>query len=98
VLLTVSTQSASARVYGEVPSGLINSVNTVFTTSQDFVPGTETVYYNGVRQREGLSNDYVRSESGGIGTGFDTITLAVAPRDRPGLRPDDVVIVDYDPV
>jgi hypothetical protein len=98
VLLTVSTQSASARVYGEALAGPINNVNTVFTTSQDFVPGTEAVYYNGVRQREGVTNDYVRSESGGIGTGFDTITFAVAPRNRSGPRVDDVVIIDYDPV
>lgn len=100
MLLTVSqTATASGtRVYGEDLAGLINDVNTVFTTAVDFVAGSEAVYFNGVRQREGVGNDYVRSESGGVGTGFDTITFAAAPRNRPGSKPDDTVTIDYDPV
>jgi len=98
VLLSVTETAASTRVYGEVLTGAINDSNTVFTTASDFTPGSEAVYFNGVRQREGAGNDYVRSESGGAGTGYDTITFAVAPRDRPGSRPDDVVTIDYDPV
>ena len=96
MLLSV-TQATSIRVYSETPTGLINDANTVFATSQDFIAGSEAVYFNGVRQREGVGCDYVRSESGGIGTGFDTITFAVAPRDRSGSKPDDNVTIDYDP-
>lgn len=83
------------RVFGEVPTGLINGVNVVFTTSSSFVPGSESVYFNGVLQFEGVGDDYVRSESGGPGTGYDTITLAVAPRSRPGPKSDDRVSIDY---
>lgn len=61
--------------------GARDGVNTVFTTPNLFVrtPFEEVVYYNGVVQEEGVGNDYVVSESGGAGTGYDTITLSVAP-------------------
>lgn len=98
MFLTVSQTTTGTRVYGEILTGAVNGTNTVFTTVQDFVDGTDSVYFNGVRQREGIGNDYVRSESGGVGTGFDTITFAVAPKSRPGSKPDDVVSIDYDPV
>ena len=98
MLLSVSeATSTGTRVYNEDLTGLVNGINTVFTTAAIFVAGSEAVYFNGVRQREGASNDYVRSES--IPTaGYDTITFAVAPRSRPGAKPDDAVIIDYDPV
>lgn len=97
MFLTVSPQAVGTRVYGEDLIGLVNDVNTVFTTAQPFLPGSEAVFFNGVRQREGAANDYTRSESGGIGTGFDTITFAIPPRNRPGPKPSDVVYIDYDP-
>lgn len=97
MLLNVVPQAVITRVYGQDLTGLVNDVNTTFTTAQVFAAGTEAVYFNGVRQREGAANDYVRYESGGIGTGFDTILFAVAPRNRPGPKPDDVVSIDYDP-
>lgn len=99
MLLTVveTTTGTSTRIYGEVLAGTINGVNTVFTTANDFIAGSEAVYFNGVRQREGVGNDFVRSESGGIGSGFDTITFAVPPRSRLGPKPDDIVTIDYDP-
>ena len=61
--------------------GTKNGVNTVFTTPDKFVrsPFQEVVSRNGVSQEEGVGNDYVASESGGVGTGYDTITLAIAP-------------------
>ena len=96
MLLSVS-QSTSNRVTGEVPTGLINDANTSYTTVADFIEGSESVYFNGVRQTEGVGCDYVRSESGGVGTGYDTITFAVAPRSRPGAKPDDSITIDYDP-
>ena len=98
MLLSVDTSTgvAATRVYGETPAGLVNGANTVFTTSSDFQPGTEIVYFNGLRQTEGVGCDYVRSESGGVGTGYDTLTFAVAPRARLGGKPDDKITVDYD--
>jgi hypothetical protein len=59
-----------------------NGVNVIFTTPEVFIQSGETVirvYRNGQRSYLGVSNDYTVSESGGPGTGFDTITLAVAP-------------------
>ncbi len=97
-MLLSASQTASNRVYNEALAGAINNVNTVFTTSVDFQSGDEAVYFNGNRQQEGASSDYVRSESGGVGTGFNTITFAVAPRPRPGLKTDDSVTIDYDPI
>lgn len=78
------------QVSNEVPVGLINGANTAYTTAKDFIPGSESVLYNGVHLSEGAGNDYVRSESGGLGTGFDTITLAFAPKASPG-NPDTLL-------
>jgi len=89
---------SGTRVFNEVLAGTINDVNTVFTTAVDFVVGSQSVFFNGVRQQPGASNDYVASESGGAGTGYDTITLSVAPRSRAGSKPDDRVTIDYEPV
>ena len=41
---------------------------------------TEKVSYNGQELREGSGHDYVASESGGPGSGYDTITLEFDPR------------------
>lgn len=67
-------------------------VNLVFRLpgGEKFVPGTLRVYFNG--RREGLLNDYSVSESGGSGTGFDTVTFlhsSMAP------YPDERVLADY---
>jgi hypothetical protein len=54
----------------------------IFTTAIPFRHGGvdgEAVLYNGQRLKEGASNDYVASESGGAGTGYDTITLTFVP-------------------
>lgn len=88
---------AGTRTYNEVLTGTVNSINTVFTTAVDFTPGSQAVYFNGVRQVPGVGNDYTISESGGIGTGYDTITFMVAPRARAGAKLDDIVTIDYDP-
>lgn len=66
----------------------------VFNTSFDFKHGgieTEVLLYNGQRLREGSGHDYVASESGGIGTGYDTITLEFDP------RPGSNWFIDYSP-
>lgn len=62
--------------------GVKNGVNTVFTTSNFFIhdgSSNEMVYYLGILLSEGVGGDYVVSESGGLGTGYDTITMVLAP-------------------
>lgn len=72
---------ASSRVYQQV---LVPTVDPkVFTTSIKFIRNgvdDEVVSYNGQRLVEGVGEHYVASESGGIGTGYDTITLSFTPR------------------
>lgn len=56
---------------------------TIFTTTANYIHGglyTETVFYNGQRVWEGTGNDYLATESGGAGTGYDTITTTFTPR------------------
>jgi len=75
-----------------VPAGTINGINTVFSTPDNFIHDgltNEAVYLRGLRRSEGAGCDYVASESGGVGTGYDTITFAVAP------KPGDVLAIDY---
>lgn len=66
----------------------------IFTVPISFKHGgvdTEIVSYNGQRLIEGSGNDYVASESGGAGTGYDTITLEFTPRAGSNWR------IDYTP-
>jgi hypothetical protein len=54
----------------------------VFTSAILFQHGgmnTEKLIYNGQELLEGAGNDYIVSESGGAGTGYDTITLGFIP-------------------
>lgn len=37
------------------------------------------LYFNGQRLESGAGNDFTVSESGGVGTGFDTVTLLFLP-------------------
>ena len=78
--------------------GTKDGVNTVFT-----IPGGEKavhvppglqikLYRNGFRQNLGVGNDFVVSESGGLGTGFDTVTVDPAPRNYEILLVDFVVM------
>ena len=75
--------------------GTLDGVNAVFT-----LPGGEKaihdpprsqikLYRNGYRQALGVGCDYTVSESGGAGTGFDTLTLDPAPRSY------EILLVDY---
>lgn len=67
----------------EVPLlGVKDHSNLVFTTPDKFLPTSIAVYFNGNRMKKGTGNDYVISESGVPGSGYDTITLldaALAP-------------------
>lgn len=86
---------------GDVPAGLrtnvialgvINGVNTVFSTPDNFIHDgvtNEAVFLRGKRCLEGSGNDYVAVESGGVGTGYDTIVFTRAP------RPGDNILLDY---
>lgn len=73
--------------------GAQNGVNLVFTTPQKFLHISpyflERVYVNGQRMKEGPTFDYVASESGGPGAGFDTITFIFPPLSV------DVLLVDF---
>ena len=43
----------------EKPTGTIDGVNKVFTTSQPFISGTLLVFLNGIALTPGASDDYV---------------------------------------
>lgn len=76
--------------------GAINGLNQTY-----LLPNSEKALYadpglkikvslNGVRLHEGAANDFTVSESGGVGTGYDTITLVhIAPISG------DLVTADY---
>ena len=79
---------------GQVLLGSKDGVNTVFSTTRLFLHSgdfDELVYLRGVRRFEGVGCDYVAAESGGIGTGFDTITFQKAP------EANDNLLIDYYP-
>jgi len=97
VLAALAALSVSNRIYHEAPTGAVDGVNTVFVVAGNYVLNTEAVFFNGQRLDPGIGNDYVRVESGGAGTGFDSIILAIPPRSRPGARPDDILRIDYNP-
>ena len=59
-------------IFNEVPSGLINSLNTIYTLANTPIAGTVTVYLNGMIQLLGSAGDYIISGS--------TITFLKAPR------------------
>lgn len=74
--------------------GSKDGFNHTFTTPEDFVQSGEQVirvYLNGQRLQEGISNDYTVLESGGPGTGFDTVILVVAPLGYEKVTADYVV-------
>ena len=70
--------------------GVQNEANKTFTTPDKFIRDAgfeEWVLYNGQVMEPGVGNDYVASESGGVGTGFDTITFeTIAPHSDDNLR------------
>lgn len=58
--------------------GLINGTNQTYTTPDLFNATTIAVYYNG--QRLQPTDDFTLGESGGPGTGYDTVSLVVTPQ------------------
>lgn len=63
------------------------SGNEKFTHNLPFL--SISLYVNGIRMT--LLDDYVISESGGSGTGFDTVILSQAPYQNDHLTADYVV-------
>jgi hypothetical protein len=78
---------------------LIPTANpSIFTTALPFKHGgvdTEAVHYNGHRQIEGAFGvgDYSASESGGPGTGYDTVTFHSVPN----TSHTNIFLIDYTP-
>jgi len=90
----LGSPGSGGRYYNQPLSGVIDGINTVFSTAQAFVavgPRSQTLRMNGVAQESGVGCDYEVSESGGVGTGFDTVTMAFP------LFGDDVLRMDFDP-
>lgn len=73
----------AATVDGEVPSGPVDGVNVVFGTVMPFKAGTTRFFLNGVRQKRGVTYDYVE------GPGAQTLTVTLAPKSG------DHLLVDY---
>lgn len=75
--------------------GSVNDINTVFTCPDGIFIQNATykiiVYRNGVKQF--LGDDYFVAESGGIGTGYNTVIFNTAPTTTPA--PLDVITADY---
>lgn len=101
-LCVVATQGAAdwiqmvadpppARVYNYDSTGVMDGQNGAFRLPK-FVDGTQSVNMNGMRLNPGVGNDYITAESGGVGTGYDTLVLAVPP------SPGSSLLVDYDPI
>lgn len=55
--LTAAAMNPS-RATREVPTGVVNGINTVFSLSNTPIAGSEWVFQNGVLQNVGISNDY----------------------------------------
>jgi hypothetical protein len=78
---------------GQPLSGTIDGVNSTFTipVGDKFTHNlpffSVQVYHNGVRQT--LLDDYTILESGGFGTGYDTVIMEEPPRSL------DHLLVDY---
>jgi|GEM_PF-6633345 len=90
----IQVVQGATRVYNDTPSGPVDGMNTTFGVPY-FVSAhhaSESVTLNGVRLNPGVGNDYIAAESGGVGTGYDTLVLAVPP------SPGSSLLVDYDPI
>lgn len=80
----VALNGTTGDVAGEVPTGAIDGTNADFTLQ--FIPaaGSLKVYRNGLKMREGASNDYTLTAN--------VITFTADAKPQPG----SVVEVDYE--
>lgn len=81
---------------GQQLIGTLNGINRIFTTSEKFINGTWgnnifkiLIRHNGRSLVENI--DYTVSESGGLGSGYDTISFTFAPTPTSILSADYVV-------
>lgn len=88
--LTPLEAAAAVRIFNETPTGAVDGVNADFKPASRYRKGREAVYRNGLRQRSGAGYDYVPVESGGAGTGYDTIRFETAP------LVGDWIMIDYE--
>lgn len=72
--------------------GAINGSNKTYTTPDFFDPTALRLYRNGDRQHQGTGNDYTVLESGGLGTGYDTIIFEASV---PAPITGEILFVDY---
>lgn len=80
--LLKETQEIADFVDSEIPAGLLNSSNTVYTTAFNFTAGSTHVYFNGLRLTRGAGKDYTE-------TGLNQITLSIPPHS------EDSILIDY---
>ena len=73
----------ASNVYNEVPGGLQNGINTVFTTASAYVTFTTRIYLNGQRLKIGAAADYLETAPSQI-----TFNYPIAPT--------DTLIIDYE--
>jgi hypothetical protein len=66
--------------YNQSLLGVQDGFNATFTTANNFVPGSERIYLNGLKQK--IINDYQTS-------GFNTVIFNVPP------APVEVILIDY---
>ena len=92
-MLQINPGLVGRMLVGQALIGDLDGTNTVFSTPRLFLHTAnyrESVYLRGLRRLDG-GNDYVATESGGPGTGYDTIVFLKAP------RPGDNLLIDYFP-
>jgi hypothetical protein len=77
----------------EVPSGVIDGVNTVYTVSRPYRPGSTAVFLNGALQERNLDDGWFETDPSA-----GTVTLKEAPRSI-GLCPDvlQIFFIDTSP-
>ena len=71
-------------VYNEVPNGIQNATNLIFTTANLFVAGSTKLYKNGLRLKPGSGNDYTESNS------FNQVAFINPP------FPTDNILIEYE--
>ena len=69
-------------VDSETPAGLVDGINTTYTTQYKFHGDTLAVYLNGLKLRKGATNDYIIIDN-------QTFIMNYAP------TTGDVLLVDY---
>ena len=72
--------------------GVKDTFNATFTTPEKFIDSTFNLYGPGGRKLY-KGRDFTTSESGGVGTGYDTITMLFPSGDLP--KATDELTADY---